>query len=895
MFLTSLASIVKLTINHESRIRQLERNRFASQTLSHDYSINVQTEHYGKLRWVVLTPGPSPQSVYSEPSRDGCGGSSESMMDLHSLASHEDIDWHHFEQHVSGLDDNCFSNLPQSYTQSSMDVAHHFYGNSDLNDFYGTLTPPYDSPQSRDQSIATEDTSEGFGTLTQYHPYYAWALDTSDVEHLHPHRADSCQPPDLGDPTLKASCAPVLKVEMFGPGYTQQPQRSSHSVSTPPEQYYSATTPGLQTSLDVYDPYPQRSARSQEELHFRAMADSDDERASQQIMSEHRQSVRSCIPPTDPLDATFSSSPLESTSSHGHLSRPAVTSPNQTQRPIAQHIKKGTGKVGLKVLKGRYGNMLCSSPSNDLFDDMSSGSALPLKLFPSLSVHTPLRRRKHVAVASPISEERAIEETIVEKFARAPVNVPIADSSIVNATTDDGSFGPITSDEDDGQFLVEEVLDRRSKLMADGCEHFEYLIKFVGYSAKYNEWIQADDLCADLRIKFNIEHAGLDFEGQNTLEKVSVDPEEDLLAAIERCGDPGIRIGSVALGEPDWDEMDLESTQRLAESAADGDMQMEDESAGEGTNKISRGKPQKSRKACKSDKQVKPSKPATNRGSFSAMERAVIQRRANQICRERGITAYEFKEAIQVKRYKAKSDVSEIWQSLISALPLRSRVSVQKYCRRQFNNAQRGANWTAEQDAILLEYVTEYNNSCGSSKNIPYAIIAERLQRRAEDCRDRYRDYLEYPDRRTDPWTAEEEARLLDVVENVIQFDIDYIKESGTWDASRYPREALERRINWDVVAKTMKTRNRLQCHPHWYTLKNGNTPRQRREKAKARKPAAERAEAESAAETDVASLNKHNRLSQATTLPPTDQSSPDAISAIGQPRHVRRKSSLEL
>ena len=73
---------------------------------------------------------------------------------------------------------------------------------------------------------------------------------------------------------------------------------------------------------------------------------------------------------------------------------------------------------------------------------------------------------------------------------------------------------PAAIDENDGQFLVERLLDRRIRRVGRyRKEVTEYLVKWSGYGHEHNQWVKEDDVSEDLKIEYKQTHGD---EGVNS-------------------------------------------------------------------------------------------------------------------------------------------------------------------------------------------------------------------------------------------------------------------------------------------------------------------------------------------------------------------------------------------
>jgi len=159
------------------------------------------------------------------------------------------------------------------------------------------------------------------------------------------------------------------------------------------------------------------------------------------------------------------------------------------------------------------------------------------------------------------------------------------------------------------------------------------------------------------------------------------------------------------------------------------------------------------------------------------------------------------------RRYPA---IKGLYADLLEGLPHRDRKSIVRFCQRKYHNFQRGA-WTAEADQELRDAHQETPNV--------WSKIAVHLGRTAEDCRDRWRNHVQYQpnQRNTEAWKPAEEDELLEAIDTCVM----RMKESGVLSQDVGRDTIPEDVIQWKVVSQLMGgRRNRLQCAYKWKKLK---------------------------------------------------------------------------
>ncbi|KAF4554547.1 Myb-like DNA-binding domain-containing protein 1 [Elsinoe fawcettii] len=199
---------------------------------------------------------------------------------------------------------------------------------------------------------------------------------------------------------------------------------------------------------------------------------------------------------------------------------------------------------------------------------------------------------------------------------------------------------------------------------------------------------------------------------------------------------------------------------------------------------------------------------STRSGPFTAAEVAKIEETVVEYCESNGKSEAEFKEMIRPDS-SDKSGGAEVFSLLVDTLGGRSRKSIRQFCRRKYSTAHRGP-WTPEEDADLKE---AYEEKPGN-----WVHIAQLLGRLAEDCRDRWRDYVGNPARNDGIWTAEEESELEHAVAKCIARMRENRLKLGQGDAEDVD---LEANVNWQVVSDMIgKSRSRIQCRYKWSKLR---------------------------------------------------------------------------
>ncbi|KAK0517109.1 hypothetical protein JMJ35_000264 [Cladonia borealis] len=208
-------------------------------------------------------------------------------------------------------------------------------------------------------------------------------------------------------------------------------------------------------------------------------------------------------------------------------------------------------------------------------------------------------------------------------------------------------------------------------------------------------------------------------------------------------------------------------------------------------------------------------------GPYTAAEAEKLDRFRHAYCEANNMSVEQFNNHIQ-SSMRGNPTATEIFNECHEVLPYRPRMSVQKYCRRHFHNFQRGT-WSAEDDEMLKHAVAEKGNN--------WKAISEMVGRMADDCRDRYRNYVHNSENRNrEQWTNEEVQSFCSAIMYCMQAmkderrqtRIEKYGEDGSDTESGSDQELDDMKlVNWQVVSDRMGgMRSRLQCIFKWSQLK---------------------------------------------------------------------------
>ncbi|KAI0886626.1 uncharacterized protein GGS22DRAFT_199026 [Annulohypoxylon maeteangense] len=190
-------------------------------------------------------------------------------------------------------------------------------------------------------------------------------------------------------------------------------------------------------------------------------------------------------------------------------------------------------------------------------------------------------------------------------------------------------------------------------------------------------------------------------------------------------------------------------------------------------------------------------------GAFSDVELRDIAKAVERWRDDHDLTQTQVNTLIQGNPKEVRSH--EFWASIVASCPNRPRQKLINQCRRKFHNFVARGTWTEEQQEELKRVWEEHGNK--------YALIGKIINRHPEDVRDRVRNYAVCGDnRRSHPWTLEEEEKLQAIIADALRVIREHRKEGRI-----NLQEADEELIDWQRVSELMdRTRSRLQCIQKW-------------------------------------------------------------------------------
>ncbi|PSN61352.1 hypothetical protein BS50DRAFT_592841 [Corynespora cassiicola Philippines] len=150
---------------------------------------------------------------------------------------------------------------------------------------------------------------------------------------------------------------------------------------------------------------------------------------------------------------------------------------------------------------------------------------------------------------------------------------------------------------------------------------------------------------------------------------------------------------------------------------------------------------------------------------------------------------------------------SQLWNCLYETLPSRKKTAINRWVRRRYTHVT-GGPWSEEEDRLLEKLHEEHDSK--------WKLISDILGTRTpENCRDRWRNYLQHGNQQKfRRFSEEEELRLQEAIERVLRSDIKARKEAGLLS-----NDWTSASIDWNAVATQMGSRSRLQCLQKWKAL----------------------------------------------------------------------------
>ncbi|KAH8914953.1 hypothetical protein BT69DRAFT_1289468 [Atractiella rhizophila] len=184
------------------------------------------------------------------------------------------------------------------------------------------------------------------------------------------------------------------------------------------------------------------------------------------------------------------------------------------------------------------------------------------------------------------------------------------------------------------------------------------------------------------------------------------------------------------------------------------------------------------------------------KGKFTHDEELKIKSSLDSYMSKHGLDFEGLREKVFSGRTRNADPSSSFWSEIADSVEGRPLISVYQHVRRMCHPLSHQGAWTAEQDAMLLEAVEELGTK--------WEKVSARVERMAQDCRDRYRNYLKNGElKNRGAWSKEETQKLKEAVESVCR---NLGRKKG--DYSDIPWTAVSEKMEW--------VRTRAQCRIKW-------------------------------------------------------------------------------
>lgn len=178
-------------------------------------------------------------------------------------------------------------------------------------------------------------------------------------------------------------------------------------------------------------------------------------------------------------------------------------------------------------------------------------------------------------------------------------------------------------------------------------------------------------------------------------------------------------------------------------------------------------------------------------GRFTDAEIAAVDLHLEEFRRERNLPPDELENLIRARLDEDKRRA--FWTPLAVKLPRRPLQMIMQRVRQTMNEKSTRVPWTEQEDAELRRLVQLRGSDNMSSIRIE--------GRTPQSCWQRWYDTLQYPERTTGPWSAEE-TRLLSHTMSQISHNPDAQMTNG--------------RIKWTWVSDHIPGRTPKQCESKW-------------------------------------------------------------------------------
>ncbi|KAF0525040.1 nucleolar protein [Gigaspora margarita] len=181
------------------------------------------------------------------------------------------------------------------------------------------------------------------------------------------------------------------------------------------------------------------------------------------------------------------------------------------------------------------------------------------------------------------------------------------------------------------------------------------------------------------------------------------------------------------------------------------------------------------------------------KGRFSKEEKSKLAKAMQDYQRINSLSDDDIKQLIYGRNPKVHEN---FWKYMAMALGTRPLKTVSQHIQRRYHPFNYTGAWNPEDDNELIKLVKIHHHD--------WVTIGNELGRMGTQCRDRWRDYVQYKnDKLRGRWTKEEEQKLINII----------VEITGQNDADI----SLDWGIPWQQVSSLMEnTRSPNQCRAKW-------------------------------------------------------------------------------
>lgn len=191
-------------------------------------------------------------------------------------------------------------------------------------------------------------------------------------------------------------------------------------------------------------------------------------------------------------------------------------------------------------------------------------------------------------------------------------------------------------------------------------------------------------------------------------------------------------------------------------------------------------------------------------GRFTSSESQIVKRAIESYCAAQNITPGRL-----CSEADNRSDsLRGAWQDISKELPHRTVQSVYRHGLRLMHPFQRGP-WTEAETAELQRLVISYGKK--------WSAIQAKLNRSADSCRDKYREFSNEFNRGR--WKEEETQALMRHIRDYLK--VDHEEYASQRDMVKLAALVQKKGMTlpWSVISKRLGNRSRLSCFKRWQKL----------------------------------------------------------------------------